>query len=53
MERVGANEVWIRGKTDQEDYRVGKAYTVRYRVGKAFTVRYRLVKTYERTNYLF
>ena len=43
MERVGENEVWIRGKTDQEDYRVGKA----------FTVRYRLVKTYERTNYLF
>lgn len=28
-ERVGANEVFVRGKTDQEDYRTGKAYTIR------------------------
>jgi hypothetical protein len=30
VETVGQNEVWIRGRTNQEDYRVGKAYTVRY-----------------------
>jgi hypothetical protein len=30
VERVGQNEVWIRGKTNMEDYRVGKAYTVRW-----------------------
>ena len=29
MERVGENQVWIRGKTNQEDYKVGKSYTIR------------------------
>jgi len=29
VERVGHNEVWVRGKTNMEDYRVGKAYTIR------------------------
>ena len=29
MERIGNNEVWVRGKTNLEDYRVGKAYTIR------------------------
>merc|ERR1712008_428605 len=29
VERVGDNEVWVRGKTNAEDYRVGKAYTIR------------------------
>ena len=29
VERVGNNEVWVRGKTNQEDYRVGKTYTIR------------------------
>lgn len=29
MERVGDNKVFIRGKTNQEDYRVGKAYSIR------------------------
>ena len=29
MNRVGDNEVLIRGKTDKEDYRLGKAYTIR------------------------
>ncbi|TRY64207.1 hypothetical protein TCAL_11500 [Tigriopus californicus] len=29
MERVGQNEVWIRGKTNQDRYRQGKAYTIR------------------------
>ena len=24
VDRVGDNEVWVRGKTNQEDYRVGK-----------------------------
>ena len=28
-ERVGGNEVMVRGKTNQEDYRVGKSYTIR------------------------
>jgi len=28
-ERVGDAEVFIRGKTNQEDYRVGKSYTIR------------------------
>ena len=27
--RVGDNEVWVRGKTNQEDYRVGRTYTIR------------------------
>ena len=27
--RVGDNEVLVRGKTNQEDYRVGKTYTIR------------------------
>jgi len=29
VQRVGDNEVWVRGKTNLEDYRVGKAYTIR------------------------
>jgi len=29
VNRVGDNEVWVRGKTNQEDYRVGKTYTIR------------------------
>ena len=29
VQRVGDNEVWVRGKTNQEDYRVGKTYTIR------------------------
>ena len=29
VERVGQNEVWIRGKTHKQDYRQGKAYTIR------------------------
>jgi len=29
VDRVGDNEVWIRGKTNLEDYRTGKAYTIR------------------------
>jgi len=29
VDRVGDNEVWVRGKTNQEDYRVGKTYTIR------------------------
>ena len=29
VERVGQNEVWIRGKTHKQDYREGKAYTIR------------------------
>eukprot|EP00092_Neocalanus_flemingeri_P006015 GFUD01006481.1.p1 GENE.GFUD01006481.1~~GFUD01006481.1.p1 ORF type:complete len:356 (-),score=94.78 GFUD01006481.1:45-1112(-) len=29
VERVGDNEVWVRGKTNVEDYRVGKAYSIR------------------------
>jgi len=29
VERVGSNEVWVRGKTNIEDYRTGKAYTIR------------------------
>ena len=28
-ERVGGNEVMVRGKTNQEDYKVGKSYTIR------------------------
>lgn len=28
-DRVGSNEVWVRGKTNLEDYRVGKSYTIR------------------------
>ena len=31
VDRVGDNEVWVRGKTNQEDYRVGKVgHTVLY-----------------------
>ena len=31
VDRVGDNEVWVRGKTNQEDYRVGKVWhTVLY-----------------------
>ena len=26
---MGDNEVWVRGKTNVEDYRVGKAYSIR------------------------
>ena len=29
VERVGQNEVWVRGKTHKQDYREGKAYTIR------------------------
>ena len=29
MKRVGDNEVLIRGKTDQENYKLGKSYTIR------------------------
>ena len=29
MDRVGDNEVLIRGKTNHEDYKLGKAYTIR------------------------
>ena len=29
VDRVGHNEVWVRGRTNQEDYRVGKTYTIR------------------------
>ena len=29
VERVGDNEVWVRGKTNKEDYRVGRTYTIR------------------------
>lgn len=29
MEKVGENEVIIRGKTNREDYRLGKSYTIR------------------------
>ena len=29
VDRVGNNEVWVRGRTNQEDYRVGKTYTIR------------------------
>ena len=29
VERVGDNEVLIRGKTDKEDYKLGKSYTIR------------------------
>lgn len=29
MEKVGDTKVWIRGKTNQDDYRTGKAYTIR------------------------
>ena len=29
VERVGQNQVWIRGKTNSQDYREGKAYTIR------------------------
>ena len=29
MEKVGKNEVLIRGKVNKEDYRSGKAYTIR------------------------
>ena len=29
VDRVGDNEVWVRGKTNQADYRVGKTYTIR------------------------
>jgi len=29
VDKVGENEVWVRGKTNQEDYRTGKAYTIR------------------------
>ena len=29
VERVGNNEVWVRGKTNLEDYRSGKSYTIR------------------------
>jgi len=29
VDKVGENEVWVRGKTNQEDYRVGKTYTIR------------------------
>ena len=29
VERVGQNEVWVRGKTNLEDYRSGKTYTIR------------------------
>ena len=27
--RVGKNQVWVRGQTNKEDYRVGRAYTIR------------------------
>ena len=27
--RVGENQVWVRGQTNKEDYRVGRAYTIR------------------------
>ena len=26
---VGDNEVWVRGKTNKEEYRTGKSYTIR------------------------
>ena len=29
VNKVGENEVLIRGKTDKEDYKLGKAYTIR------------------------
>jgi len=29
VEKVGGNDVWIRGNTNRENYRVGKAYTIR------------------------
>jgi len=29
VDRVGDTQVWIRGKTNKEDYRVGRAYTIR------------------------
>jgi len=29
IERVGENQVWVRGQTNKEDYRVGRAYTIR------------------------
>ena len=27
--KVGKNQVWVRGQTNKEDYRVGRAYTIR------------------------
>jgi len=29
VDKVGEKEVWIRGKTDQAEYKAGKAYTIR------------------------
>jgi len=29
IDRVGENQVWVRGQTNKDDYRVGRAYTIR------------------------
>jgi len=29
VERVGGNQVWVRGRTNQAEYRVGRTYTIR------------------------
>ena len=34
VDRVGDNEVWVRGKTNQEDYRVGKVVHSAHSSGK-------------------
>jgi len=52
VDRVGDNEVWVRGKTNLEDYRTGKAYTIRRDTFRNYVTDLKACNARARSSYL-